>query len=83
MNKLAYCGVSALIGSNSQSASRRIELHPNGALQFVSSTGQLSLTPTDEAGSASLVEARSFWHGTVALRLIPLPSFPKRIEPSN
>jgi AmmeMemoRadiSam system protein B len=83
MNKLAYCGVSALIGSNSQSASRRIELHPNGALQFVSSTGKLSFTPTDEASSGSLVEARSFWHGTVALRLIPVPSLPKSIEPSN
>jgi AmmeMemoRadiSam system protein B len=83
INKLAYCGVSALIGSNSQSASRRTELHPNGALQYVSSTGELSFTPTDEASSASLVEARSFWHGTVALRLIPVPSFAKRTEPSN
>jgi len=74
LDKLATCGVSAVIGAHSHQASSKVELRAGGALQSVFSMGNLIFDQSGPAVSGSLVELRVFRQGTITLRIIPVPN---------
>ena len=75
LDKLATCGVSAVIGAHSHRASPKVELRAGGVLQSVFSMGNLIFDQTGENISGSLVEVRIFRQGTIALRVVRIPNF--------
>ncbi|MEM6587437.1 MAG: AmmeMemoRadiSam system protein B [Pseudomonadota bacterium] len=72
-DQAANCGISAVIGAHSHVASTTIELSPKGA-PFVFSLGNLLFDQTSARSSGALAELRVFKHGSIALRLIPIPN---------
>ena len=74
LDRLARCGVTAVIGAHTHQASSAVTVHGGGRLQAVFSMGNLLFDQTGEV-SGALVELRRFSKGTVALRLIPVPNY--------
>ena len=72
VDKLANCGVSAIIGSHTHQASRMIRSTTGGALQYVYSLGNLLFDQSAEKADSAIVEMRVFDQGTMAMRLIPV-----------
>ncbi len=72
-DQAAACGVSAVIGAHTHLASGKVTLSPAG-LPFVYSLGNLLFDQTSARASGAVAELRVFKHGTVALRLIPIPN---------
>jgi AmmeMemoRadiSam system protein B len=75
LDRLATCGVSAVIGAHSHRASTKVELRSGGALQSVFSMGNLIFDQSGPHVSGALVELRIFRQGTIALRTIAIPNF--------
>jgi AmmeMemoRadiSam system protein B len=75
LDRLARCGVSAVIGAHSHQASSKVEARSGGALQSVFSMGNLIFDQTGADISGSLVELRVFRQRTMALRIVPIPNF--------
>ncbi|MEP4197178.1 MAG: AmmeMemoRadiSam system protein B [Aliishimia sp.] len=73
--KLAACGVAAVIGAHTHNPSPAVSVHGAGRLQAVFSMGNLLFDQTGDDVSGALVELRRFQKGTLALRLIPVPNY--------
>lgn len=73
-NALVRCGVSAIIGAHSHQAATAITALVGGASQMLYSLGNFLFDQSSPRGSGTLAELRVFRHGTVALRLIPMPN---------
>jgi poly-gamma-glutamate synthesis protein (capsule biosynthesis protein) len=80
LDKMADCGVSAVIGAHSHRASTKIDLRASGGLQSIFSMGNLIFDQTGTDVSGSLVELRVFRQGTMALRIIPIPNFFEEVK---
>ena len=74
LERLADCGVMAVIGAHTHQASATVTVHGGGRLQAAFSMGNLFFDQTGEV-SGALVELRRFAKGTVALRLIPVANY--------
>lgn len=80
---LATCGVSAVIGAHSHTASTRIDAPDGGQLMSVYSLGNFLFDQRSPRGTGALLELRFFKQGTFASRLIPLPNFFEQVADSR
>jgi AmmeMemoRadiSam system protein B len=71
---LRRCGVVGIIGAHSHRASLHGIVTAAGEQATVYSVGNLMFDQFSTTASSTLVEARIFAHGTVALRVVPLPN---------
>lgn len=72
-DRLAACGVSAVIGGHSHRADPVLRVAA-GQMPWTFSLGNLLFDQTAPRASGQLAEVRVFPQGTVAIRLVPLPN---------